>query len=97
MALSAKQFTLDGARSLKVKVGTDRDEDVARVCSIRAAAGKGVQIRLDANQAWDEKTALSVLETMAEYDVQVCEQPLPYWNIEGFKAAATAQPNCNHG
>lgn len=49
-------------------------------------------MRLDANQAWDESTAISTLNAMAEYDVQVCEQPLPYWNIEGFTRLRERSP-----
>lgn len=92
MAETAKSFVNGGAKSLKVKVGTGREEDIARVRAIREAAGKGIPMRLDANQAWDESTAISTLNAMAEYDVQVCEQPLPYWNIEGFKRLRERSP-----
>jgi L-alanine-DL-glutamate epimerase-like enolase superfamily enzyme len=92
MAKTAKEFVDGGAKSLKVKIGTGRDEDVSRVRAVREAACQGISIRLDVNQAWDEITAISVLNAMSEYDVQVCEQPLPYWNIEGFKRLRGRSP-----
>ena len=85
MGAMAESFVRGGVKSLKIKVGSCRDEDVARVRAVREAAGKGISIRLDANQAWDEPTAISTLNAMAEFDVQVCEQPLPYWNETGLR------------
>ena len=92
MAEAADGFVRAGARSLKVKVGSDRRTDLARVHAIRAAAGESVQIRLDANQAWDESEAIGTLHALAEYDVQVCEQPLPYWNEAGLKRVREHSP-----
>lgn len=85
MAKTAKKFVENGAKYLKVKVGTGRDEDIARIRAIREAVGSGIPMRLDANQAWDEITAINILSALADYEIEVCEQPLPYWNIEGFK------------
>jgi L-Ala-D/L-Glu epimerase len=84
MAAAAKGFAAQGAQSLKVKVGGGRAEDVARVRAVRSAVGAVIPFRLDANQGWDESTAAFVLNAVADCGVQVCEQPLPYWNIEGL-------------
>ncbi len=92
MAIAAASFVAGGAKSLKVKVGTGRDDDLARVRAIRKAAGKGIAMRLDANQAWDEATAISALTAMADYDLQLCEQPLPYWNEAGLKRVREHSP-----
>ncbi len=92
MAGAADGFVRAGARSLKVKVGSDRKTDLARVRAIRAAAGESVQLRLDANQAWDESEAIAMLRALAEYDIQVCEQPLPYWNEAGLKRVREHSP-----
>ena len=92
MAITAASFVAGGAKSLKVKVGTSRDEDIARLRAIRLAAGAGIAIRLDANQAWDEASAISTLNAMASWDVQVCEQPLPYWNEAGLKRVREHSP-----
>ena len=93
MAAIAKQYVENGVKALKVKVGTGKAEDIARIRSIRLSASKSAfKIRLDANQAWDEITAINILTARAEYDIEVCEQPLPYWNIEGMKRVRERSP-----
>lgn len=100
MAATAKKHVENGVKALKVKVGTGREDDLERVRVIRKAAGVGIAIRLDANQAWDEITALNILTALAEYDkvphgpggIEVCEQPLPYWNFEGLMRLRERSP-----
>jgi len=97
MAAIAKQYVENGTKAIKVKVGTSKEEDIARIRSIRLSASQSVaqsatKIRLDANQAWDEITAINILTALAEYDIEVCEQPLPYWNIEGLKRVRERSP-----
>lgn len=85
MAATAASLVSAGATALKVKVGTGRSEDVARVRAVREASGPAITIRLDANQAWDEMAARNILNQLAPYDIEVCEQPLPAWNEAGLK------------
>ncbi len=67
--LDTKEQTVDaalayqqaGAVVLKMKVGTSREEDVARVRAVRSAVGADIAIRIDANQGWDEATAIATL------------------------------------
>ena len=49
----------DGFDTIKTKVGTSFDEDLARVKAIREAVGDDVKIRVDANQAWGSKRGCS--------------------------------------
>ena len=93
MAAIAKGHVDNGAKAIKVKVGTSKEEDFARIRSIRLSVPPSVaKIRLDANQAWDEITAINILTALAEYEIEVCEQPLPYWNIEGLKRVRERSP-----
>jgi L-alanine-DL-glutamate epimerase-like enolase superfamily enzyme len=92
MAKTAKQHVDNGVQALKVKVGTGLNEDLARIRAIRESVGGGIPMRLDANQAWDEVTAINILNELAEYEIEVCEQPLPYWNIEGSKRVRERSP-----
>ncbi|MFM8425745.1 MAG: mandelate racemase/muconate lactonizing enzyme family protein [Chloroflexota bacterium] len=93
MAAIAKGHVDNGAKAIKVKVGTSKEEDIARIRSIRLSVPPSVaKIRLDANQAWDEITAINILTALAEYEIEVCEQPLPYWNIEGLKRVRERSP-----
>ena len=92
MAKTAKAFVESGAKYLKVKVGTGRADDIARIRAVRESVGSAIPLRLDANQAWDEITAINILLALADYEIEVCEQPLPYWNIEGLKRVRERSP-----
>lgn len=67
---------------LKVKLGTDRDDDIVR--TVRAAAPDKV-IRVDANAAWTAKHALVMIERLARYGVEFVEQPLPPEDLDGLR------------
>ncbi|RQG89881.1 o-succinylbenzoate synthase [Natrarchaeobius halalkaliphilus] len=71
----------------KLKVGLRSvDADVERLREARRAAGSGVELRLDANEAWTYEEAESVLEAAEEFDVSILEQPLPAGALEGHAA-----------
>ena len=65
---------------LKIKLGTDRDEEILR--TIRDATDK--PIRVDANAAWTEQHALRMLPVLKEFGVELLEQPLPPDDLEGL-------------
>jgi O-succinylbenzoate synthase len=68
---------LAGAPAVKVKVGRDTSAaDVDRVAAVRDAIGPHVELRVDANGAWDVDTATRVLADLARYDVALAEQPV---------------------
>lgn len=83
LSLAAKGFD-----TLKVKVGHSAvEEDVERVRAIRRAVGPHVKLRLDANQGWSAKEAISAIHRMERLDlkVELVEQPLPAWDFEGMR------------
>jgi O-succinylbenzoate synthase len=65
---------LQGFPAVKVKVRAP--DDVERVARVRDAVGPGVELRVDANGAWDVETALAVLGRLRRYDVALAEQPV---------------------
>jgi L-alanine-DL-glutamate epimerase-like enolase superfamily enzyme len=67
---------------LKVKLGTDRDEEIMRV--VRDAA-PDKRLRVDANAAWTAKHALRMIELLRELDVEFVEQPLPPHDLDGLR------------
>jgi muconate cycloisomerase len=70
--------------TFKVKVGAQTpDADMARMRRLASALDGRATLIVDANQAWDETTALRCLPIMAEIGVTLVEQPLPAWNIPG--------------
>jgi L-Ala-D/L-Glu epimerase len=76
MAKKAKQFVADGVTTIKVKLGKNGVEDIERIRLIREAIGPTINLRADANQGWDYPTALLVLQRIAPFGIEFCEQPM---------------------
>lgn len=92
IAAKAEAIAGRGFRMIKLKLGTNRRDDVARVRNVRAAVGPGVSLSVDANQGWSTATALAVLNDIAPYDVEHCEQPVVKWDYVALKAVRDASP-----
>jgi o-succinylbenzoate synthase len=74
----------EGFGCLKVKVGTRPvEEDVERLRAVREAVGPAVQLRADANGAWDRDQADRALHELADLDLQYVEQPLAADDVAG--------------
>lgn len=70
-----------GYSVVKVKVGVGSlAEDVARVRALREACPDAA-IRLDANGAWGEATALAAVEALAPFGIELIEQPVPVADV----------------
>ncbi len=74
---------------LKIKLGTDRDEEIVR--AVRSADPSKV-LRVDANAAWTPDTAIENLRWLADFGVEMVEQPLPPGNPDGWRAVREASP-----
>lgn len=87
MVEDAIEATERGFETLKVKVGKDPAMDIERIKAIYAATADTALIRLDANQGWTPKQAVSVLRALEESGVQLelVEQPVRGDDIEGMK------------
>jgi len=86
LAAKAQQRATEGFTVLKLKVGADPAGDLGRVRAVRAAVGAGPKIRLDANQGWTPREAVRIIRDIedAGLDVELVEQPVPHWDIEGL-------------
>lgn len=75
-----------GIRTIKVKVGGDVREDVARVEAIREGA-PALGLTLDANQGYTPAEALLCLEALDERDIRplLLEQPVHKDDYEGLR------------
>ena len=51
--------------------------DLPRVAEVRKAVGDGVFIKVDANEAYDAKTAIRFAKGLADHGVEIFEQPVP--------------------
>jgi muconate cycloisomerase len=71
--------------TFKVKIGAQAPEaDMARMRRLSSALEGRATLIVDANQAWDETTALRCLPVLAEIGVTLVEQPLPAWDLLGM-------------
>jgi len=67
---------------LKIKLGTDRDEEIVRIVR---NAGPDKKLRVDANAAWTAKRAVRMSDFLADHGVEMLEQPVPANDIEGLR------------
>ena len=71
--------------TFKVKIGAQSPEaDLGRLRRLAGALTGRASLIVDANQAWDETTALRCLPVLTELGVRLVEQPLPAWNLAGM-------------
>jgi len=87
MSKDAMENVHSGFKSLKVKVGSTPELDMARVSAIRAVIPPDVTLRLDANQGWTPKQAVQLINQMERenLNIEFIEQPVAAHDVEGLK------------
>jgi L-alanine-DL-glutamate epimerase-like enolase superfamily enzyme len=88
----AVEYKNQGFKALKIKIGLDKDEDVERVRAVREAVGEDMIIRVDANQGYDVKTAIEVLNKIELYNIEQMEQPVKWDDLVGLKEVKDNSP-----
>ncbi|MFB6253572.1 MAG: dipeptide epimerase, partial [Halobacteriaceae archaeon] len=71
-----------GHSILKVKVGTDNDEEILQ--AIRDVA-PNIRLRVDANEAWQPHEAVAQINALQAYDIEFVEQPVPGDDLAGLQ------------
>lgn len=87
MAQDALNAIERGYDCLKVKVGANPALDVSRLAAVRKAVGSEIPIRIDANQAWQPKEAVRILNEMQDkgLGIEFVEQPVKAHDFDGLK------------
>lgn len=81
---AARDAVERGFGCCKLKVGRRSVEmDVERMRRVREAVGPEIELRADANGAWDYEEALEAIEAFDDLEVSLVEQPLPAGALEG--------------
>ncbi|HEY2984035.1 MAG TPA: enolase C-terminal domain-like protein [Jatrophihabitantaceae bacterium] len=80
----------EGFGHLKVKVGSDIENDVRRSKMVRDLAGPDVLISIDANQRWDVGEAIANVERLAPVGLHWVEEPTIPDDILGHRTIARA-------
>ena len=81
-----------GFRVLKVKGGQGVDTDLQALKEIRAAAGPGIELYVDANSHYPRGEAADYVRRLAEAGVVVAEDPCPLQPDRQFEALQRASP-----
>lgn len=92
MVTEALRIQAQGYPAIKVKLGKDGKKDVERIKAIRAAVGKEIPIRIDANQGWKVNEAIDTLNALAKFDIQHCEEPIARWKYLKLKKVKNNSP-----
>jgi len=86
----AQRCKVAGFNYIKMKVSGE--EDAERVATVRTILGPSVSIRLDANTAFNQKSAVQFLESVKQYDIACIEQPIPRGNPAELAALRILSP-----
>ncbi len=81
-----------GFKAIKVKLGGSANDDINRIKLIRQAIGNEIPLRLDANQGWDVKNALIILNALQDEHIEFCEEPIARWNFMELKTVRENSP-----
>jgi len=88
LGASALRERVSGFRNVKIDVG--HPNDVKRLRLVRRLLGTGVDIRLDANGAWDAREAVRNIQELKRCTISAVEQPVPADDLEGMAQVTNA-------
>lgn len=80
MVNDAQKYTNAGFSELKIKAGLEAKHDVAAISAILDVINDNSVLKLDANQGWTLKRAISFMNKFNDSKLVMLEQPLPYTN-----------------
>ncbi len=78
-----------GFSALKIKVGTDRDEETLAL--IREAVPEA-KLRLDVNEGWTPDEALDRIEALSRFSPEFIEQPIPAGHLDDLRRIHEQSP-----
>ena len=81
---SAVKMRLYGFHQVKVKVGTQGQDDPRRLRSMRRILGRRMDIRIDANEAWPASELVERVEPLRRFGPTALEQPVPHAQVDAL-------------
>lgn len=85
-----RQAVADGWGHIKIKVGSDLDDDVRRLGIVREEIGPDRRLMIDANQVWDVPEAIEWLAALRQFDPWWVEEPTSPDDVLGHAAIRRA-------
>jgi L-alanine-DL-glutamate epimerase-like enolase superfamily enzyme len=83
---AALGMRLYGFKQMKVKVGIEGQDDVARLKVIRRWGGRRMNLRVDANEAWSPDAVVDRIAALEPFGITSVEQPVPHAHVESLAA-----------
>lgn len=83
--ISAWKMRIYGFRQVKVKVGVAGQDDAARLRIFRRILGRGMDLRIDANEAWPASDLLDRVRPLTPYLPSALEQPVPHAEVGALR------------
>jgi L-fuconate dehydratase len=90
MVRLAKEAVADGFKLIKLKCGTDLEDDKRRLKLARAAIGPDVKLAIDANQVWDVNDAIKWINDLGDVNLHWVEEPTSPDDVLGHATIAKA-------
>jgi L-fuconate dehydratase len=86
LAALLREAEEDGFTQVKLKVGADKESDIARLSLARSVVGDRMAIAVDANQVWDVPEAIARVNDLARFGLAWIEEPTSPDDILGHAA-----------
>lgn len=86
----SREAKAEGFKHLKMKVGSDLQDDMRRAGIIRKEIGDDMTLMMDANQKWDVDEAISNMKSLAKFNPWWIEEPTSPDDILGHAKIAKA-------
>ncbi len=71
----ARQFIKDGFTILKIKGGSNVEEDIEKINKVREVVGPSVELRFDANQGYSVEQSVQFIHGTHDARIELLEQP----------------------
>lgn len=85
-----REAKAEGWKHIKMKVGSNLDDDIRRATIIREEIGNDLFLMMDANQKWDVPTAIKNMKVLAQFNPMWIEEPTSPDDILGHAAIGKA-------
>ena len=81
---SAIKMRIYGFHQVKVKVGSQGQDDPRRLRLLRWILGRKMDIRIDANEAWSASELVEHVEPLRRFRPTALEQPVPHAEVDSL-------------
>ncbi|NDD11438.1 MAG: mandelate racemase/muconate lactonizing enzyme family protein [Betaproteobacteria bacterium] len=88
LAEEAESYVEMGYRAIKLRLGDNVKDDIARVRRVRSQVGDGITILVDANTSYNMTDVRSVLPVLEECEVAWLEEPFGCNDFGAYRQAA---------